>query len=226
MITGWWNPSTAPWCASTWATSYRSPARRSGPDVLSRTPQSVSQLSPAVWSSRNRDRCPRKAAARLSPLGHAVGHLPANARRGRPPAFGPHHGVASAGFVARDRHRVSRPDASGQTKVIHQLPAPSTACLTIAENPPPRRWKGRAVESGENQTTVFLPSHSPWKSLPRFPHSHRHDYGWIHVNIERKPKRKETSSQTQLHPSFRVPAEKLVSGGKHKEEDLSLLGCS
>src|SRR6478736_2669650 len=33
-------------------------------------------------------------------------------------------------------------------------------------------WKCRAVESLENQRQVFHPSHRPWKSLPRFPHSH------------------------------------------------------
>jgi hypothetical protein len=27
----------------------------------------------------------------------------------------------------------------------------------------------------ENRKQVFLAAHSPWKSLPRFPHSHRRD---------------------------------------------------
>ena len=36
-------------------------------------------------------------------------------------------------------------------------------------------WKCRAVETEENQTTVSLGFPSPWKSLPRFPHSHSAD---------------------------------------------------
>jgi hypothetical protein len=31
------------------------------------------------------------------------------------------------------------------------------------------------VESLENQKQVFHSSHRPWKSLPRFPHSHSFD---------------------------------------------------
>jgi len=31
------------------------------------------------------------------------------------------------------------------------------------------------VDIEENQRQVFLDAHSPWKSLLRFPHSHRRD---------------------------------------------------
>ena len=39
----------------------------------------------------------------------------------------------------------------------------------------PALWKCRAMQNEENQTTVSLVLHSPWKSLPRFPHFHNTD---------------------------------------------------
>ena len=36
-------------------------------------------------------------------------------------------------------------------------------------------WKCRPEESLEIQNRDFHPSHRPWKSLPRFPHSHTLD---------------------------------------------------
>src|SRR5271170_5725967 len=40
---------------------------------------------------------------------------------------------------------------------------------------PESPWKCRTVESLEIQKQDFHPSHPPWKSPKRFPHSHRHD---------------------------------------------------
>ena len=54
-------------------------------------------------------------------------------------------------------------------------------CATLAWNAPdgaveirePHEVTGEeTVESLETQRQVFHPSHRPWKSLPRFPHSH------------------------------------------------------
>jgi len=43
----------------------------------------------------------------------------------------------------------------------------------LAEKPEERDGNDGRMESEENQTQVSLPSHRPWKSLARFPHSHR-----------------------------------------------------
>src|SRR5580658_906825 len=50
---------------------------------------------------------------------------------------------------------------------------------------PESPWKCRTVGRVEIQNQDFHPSHRPWKSPPRFPHSHRLDDSLI-INPERK----------------------------------------
>jgi len=71
---------------------------------------------------------------------------------------------------------------------------------------PERRGNDGRMESMENQKTVFHPSHRPWKSLLRFPHSHR-AYGFP-LSLKTKPERSSPLpvrlTSVQAHPSMRI----------------------
>ncbi len=71
---------------------------------------------------------------------------------------------------------------------------------------PERRGNDGRMESEENQKQVSLTFHRPWKSLLRFPHFHRADYGSSSLK-----NKKERSSQlparltsVQAHSSMRI----------------------
>src|SRR2546430_6240925 len=57
------------------------------------------------------------------------------------------------------------------------------------------------MEREENQNQVSLSSHSPWKSLSRFPHSHSPDHCLI--PNERSPRGGSLRSRLQAHSSMR-----------------------
>ena len=60
------------------------------------------------------------------------------------------------------------------------------------EKPEERRGNDGRMESEENQKQVLLAFHRPWKSLMRFPHSHRAD-------------RRSLSLRNQNERSFPLP---------------------
>ena len=59
-------------------------------------------------------------------------------------------------------------------------------------------WKCRPVESLEIQNRDFHPSPRPWKSLPRFPHSHTLDDSSYNQSERR------TSSSIKCYPCPRI----------------------
>jgi hypothetical protein len=64
--------------------------------------------------------------------------------------------------------------------------------------------------SEENRTRVSLASHSPWKSLARFPHFHRPDDDLTFTNHKPKGAQRRIAS---LPPSGSFFNEKMLSNG-------------
>jgi len=58
------------------------------------------------------------------------------------------------------------------------------------------------MESPENDGTVFRPSHKPWKSIKRFPHSHRHDDDEDELNILKPGPLRDTHSEGKVIKVF------------------------
>jgi hypothetical protein len=70
---------------------------------------------------------------------------------------------------------------------------------------PERGGNDGRMESEENHKTVSLPSHRPWKSLTRFPHSHRADDRFLfpqNQNLKEFPAT-DLPSSVQAHSSMR-----------------------
>jgi hypothetical protein len=58
------------------------------------------------------------------------------------------------------------------------------------------------MESPENDTAVFRPSHRPWKSIKPIPHSHRHNYDEDEYILKTRPLRATHSEGKVISPEF------------------------
>src|SRR5579883_2637882 len=190
---------------------HRCAARRANQSVSSAVFESLPQLPPAVRRSPDRRRTERQTAPHLPALGHSLRDLPPDAGMRKVSEARRQSCLVAAVGRGTNRYRGGHRDAAGQTET---LGARETQRLRRADRRKARqrggnagRWKARKTER-----QVFLPSHRPWKSLWRFPHSHRADsWSSLSKSKTKNENRKELPAaghlpSVQAHPSMRESA--------------------
>ena len=142
----------------------------------------------------------RQAQAHLSEMGNAVRDLQSDTSVRRFSAARRQHGRTGKLRSETVRHRGRYCHAAGEKATAGRHCQTQRVIATPRNKTPERGGNDGRMERGENQKQVSLPYHRPWKSLLRFPPSHRP----AAVPSLSKPKTERSSSLPTFLPHFRL----------------------